>query len=402
MDTLARYEFKKALEELEAIKGRATELISLYIPPTRKISDVLNYLRNEYAQSSNIKSKSTRKNVMWAIDSLIGKIKFLKEAPPNGLALFVGHKAISVDRQEHVSFIIEPPEPLQTFLYRCDSSFYLEPLREIVVEKDYYGIIVIDRKEATLGFVKGRRIECIKNVQSRVPSKHRMGGQSALRFERLIEQAAHEFFVKIGNLATESFLNKDIKGIIIGGPGYTKNFFLEKEYLHHELQNKVIGVFETGYTDEYGLREVVENASKTLENLSVVKEKKLVQDFMSEIVKERGLASYGEEEVRAHLENGEVGILLISEKLKKYRITAKCSCGNEEERTISEIPQSVRCSKCNTEIVDLVIKDLIKELWEVANTTNTKVELVSTESSEGEMFMRTFSGLGAILRYRKK
>lgn len=402
MDSLARYEFKKKLEELEAIKGRATELVSLYIPPSRKIADVLNYLRNEYAQSSNIKSKGTRKNVMWAIDSLIGKIKFLKDTTPNGLALFVGHKAISIDKQEAVSYVIEPLEPLQTFLYRCDSSFYLEPLKEMVAEKECYGIIVMDRKEATLGLVKGKRTEVIKNVQSRVPSKHRMGGQSALRFERLIEQAAHEFFVKIGDLATESFLDKALKGIIIGGPGYTKNFFLEKDYLHHELKKKVIGVFETGYTDEYGLREVIESASETLKNMSLIKEKKLVQEFMSEIIKEGGLASYGEEEVISRLKRGEVAMLLVSEKLKRQKLKLKCSsCGNEEESSFEEPPKFLKCSKCNAESTILESRDLVTELIELANNTNAEIEFISTESSDGEMFMNAFNGIGAILRYRK-
>ena len=72
---LARYEFKRKLEELEAIQGRATELVSLYVPPTRQIADVSNYLRGEYAQSSNIKSQSTRKNVMAAIWEKSGRFE---------------------------------------------------------------------------------------------------------------------------------------------------------------------------------------------------------------------------------------------------------------------------------------------------------------------------------------
>ena len=45
---LRRYEFKKALEELDGLKGRGTELISLYIPPDKMIYDVVQYLREEY------------------------------------------------------------------------------------------------------------------------------------------------------------------------------------------------------------------------------------------------------------------------------------------------------------------------------------------------------------------
>ena len=55
---LAKYEFKKQLKEIQAVKGRATELISLYIPASKRVSDVTSYLKNEYAQSSNIKSNN--------------------------------------------------------------------------------------------------------------------------------------------------------------------------------------------------------------------------------------------------------------------------------------------------------------------------------------------------------
>ncbi|MEE9151979.1 MAG: peptide chain release factor 1, partial [Thermoplasmata archaeon] len=72
---LARYEFKRKIEELGSLSGRATELISLYVPSTRQIHEVVSYLRNEYSQSSNIKSKSTRKNVMAAIESIMNRLK---------------------------------------------------------------------------------------------------------------------------------------------------------------------------------------------------------------------------------------------------------------------------------------------------------------------------------------
>jgi peptide chain release factor subunit 1 len=35
-----------------------------------------------------------------------------------------------------VTFIVEPPEPLNTYLYRCDSSFLLEPLLAMAHEPD--------------------------------------------------------------------------------------------------------------------------------------------------------------------------------------------------------------------------------------------------------------------------
>jgi len=72
---LARYSFQRKLDEIGKVRGRATELVSLYVSPGKQISDVMSYLRNEYAQSSNIKSRTTRKNVMWAIESLMGRVR---------------------------------------------------------------------------------------------------------------------------------------------------------------------------------------------------------------------------------------------------------------------------------------------------------------------------------------
>jgi peptide chain release factor subunit 1 len=54
-----KYDLKRQLEELRDCRGRHTELISLYVPPNKQIHDVMSYLRNEYSQSQNIKSKTT-------------------------------------------------------------------------------------------------------------------------------------------------------------------------------------------------------------------------------------------------------------------------------------------------------------------------------------------------------
>src|SRR5207247_2285499 len=192
MSGMDKYKFRRALEQIEEAAGRGTELVSVYIPPGRPISDVTNYLRAELSQPSYIKSASTRKHVTQAIESAIQRLKSYRMPPSNGLVVFTGHKQIGADQTEMVAFVLEPPEPVTSFLYRCDSKFYTAPLHEMLAEKDLYGLVVIDWSEATLGMLRGKRIEVIKNLQSQVPSKHRMGGQSARGFERGQDMAVHE------------------------------------------------------------------------------------------------------------------------------------------------------------------------------------------------------------------
>ena len=406
---LARYTFKRKLDEIAAARGRATELISLYVPPGKQLSDVMAYLRNEYAQSSNIKSRTTRKNVMWAIESLMGRVRQFKEPPKNGVAFFVGSKAVGADKSVPVTFIVEPPEPLNTYLYRCDSTFFLDPLLDMIHEPELWGLIVIDRAEVTLGFLRGKRIEALRNKQSQVPSKHGRGGQSQHRFERLIEHAAHDFFVRVGEIANELFLPKKdvLKGILVGGPGATKEFFVKEGFLHYELQQKVVQpLFDTGYTDEYGLKELVEKATQTLHGLEIHDEKRLVQRFLNEVRKsEAGLAAYGEAEVQGALEAGAVDTLLVSEGLRKMRVHFKCnSTGDEFTRTLpdAEVDKVVAapCPKCGGAPPEIVSEeDYVEQLFRRAADSNATVRLVSAESEEGEMLSKAFGGVAAILRY---
>jgi peptide chain release factor subunit 1 len=406
---LARYSFQRKLDEIAAVKGRATELVTLYVSPGKQISDVMSYLRNEYAQSSNIKSRTTRKNVMWAIESLMGRVRQFKAPPKNGVAFFVGSKAVGADKSEAVTFIVEPPEPLNTYLYRCDSSFFLDPLLAMVHEPDVWGLIVMDRAEVTLGLLRGKRVETLRNKQSLVPSKHGRGGQSAHRFERLIEQAAHDFFVRVAEMAAELFLprKETLKGILLGGPGATKEYFYKESYLHYELQQKVVQpLFDVGYTDDYGLKELVEKATQTLHGLDVTEEKRLVQRLLAEIRKaEAGLAAYGEVDVSRALELGSVDTLLVSEGLRQRRVTFRCTaCQKEFIRTLpdDEIDKVLDgpCPNCSQRtLTELASEDYVEGLFRRAVESNASVRLVSTESEEGEMLAKGFQGIAAILRY---
>jgi len=403
-----RYDLKRKIEELKSCKGKHTELISLYVPPSKQIFDVNSYLKNEYSQSQNIKSKTTRKNVLSAIESIMSRLKYFKRPPENGVVFFVGHRSVSSDQTDMVAYVIEPPIPITTFLYRCDSSFYVEPLEEVFTEREIYGLLLLDRRECTIGILRGNKVELLKYMTSRVPGKHGRGGQSQRRFERLTEIAAHEWFVKCGDKASEIFLTEEnLKGIFVGGSGPTKQYFTDEDYLHYEIQNKIIDTFDTGYTDEFGLKELVSAASETMTDLKISKEKKVMKRFLKEVTKtEKSLAVYGEAQVRKALEMGVVDTLLLSEDLRKYRLKMKCqTCDYTKDRTVDEEALNdfspPTCSKCNTSIqMEGHEKiDLIDEFSDIAEKIGAKVHLISRNSEEGDSLYRAFSGLAGILRY---
>ena len=408
MSQRQKYDLKRKIEELKSSRGKHTELISLYVPPSKQIFDVNSYLKNEFSQSQNIKSKTTRKNVLSAIESIMSRLKYFKKPPENGVVFFVGHKSVEGDQTQMVAYVIEPPIPITTFLYRCDSSFYTEPLEQFLTEREIYGLVLIDRRECTVGILRGAKTELLKYMTSQVPGKHGRGGQSQRRFERLTEIAAHEWFVKCGEKISEIFQSEEeIKGIFVGGSGPTKQYFVEEGYLHYEIQDKIIDIFDTGYTDEFGLKELVSVASESMTDLKISKEKKVMKRFLKEVTKsEKSLAVYGESHVKKALEMGIIDTLLISEDLRKYRLFLKCqSCNYSENRIISENdlqnfhPQA--CPKCNSstnmEIEDKI--DLVDEFSDLAEKTGAKVHLISRNSEEGDSLYMAFSGLAGILRY---
>jgi peptide chain release factor subunit 1 len=395
-----KYRFRRMLEELREKSGRGTQLISLYVPPGKAMADVVNKLREEAGQAMNIKSKSTQDNVRSALESLVGRLKDLRKAPEMGLAMFCGAINLGADKTKMELHIVEPPEPVPIYKYHCDSRFFLEPLEAMLEEKRQFGLVVLDLREATVGILRGKRIEPLRHLTSTVPGKIRKGGQSAARFARLREVAVDEFFQRIGKAASEAFLQEKLDGVLVGGPMPTRENWVKGSYLHHEVQKKITGSFDVSYTDEAGLPELVERAQDVLKGMDLVREKELMTRFLTLLSKE-GPAAYGEERIRKNLDIGAVEVLLLSDGLRWERVTMKCSnCGKERRvtRRGGTEERSPRC-ECGGAFEAAETRDVIAELVELAKRSGAQVQLISTESEEGAQLKNAFGGMAAILRY---
>jgi peptide chain release factor subunit 1 len=411
-ESVSRHRLKRTLETLASKEGRGTELISLFVPPDRQIHEVMANLREEHGTASNIKSRTTRKNVQEAIERTIQRLKLFKKPPPTGLVIFCGaipQNGLGSERME--TYVLVPPKPINVYFYRCDNRFHIEPLMEILREKETYGIIVIDTNDAALATLRGRRMDVQKELTSGVPGKHRAGGQSARRFERIREAAINDYFKRIGNHATNIFSQiPDLKGIIIGGPGPTKYNFEEGEYLNYMLREKIIATLDTSYVGSSGVKEIVEKSGEILRGVRYAEEKKIVQRFLYEVGHDTGMGAYGESEVRRYIRDGLVDTLLLTEKLDLSDVKVACkNCGYAEQKLLDprdlpklekEISQT-QCPKClNQTLAIEEKKDFLDELVDDAEGAGAKVEVISTDTDEGVMLKESFGGIAAILRYR--
>src|SRR3989338_3657779 len=449
MDTKQKLKLKKFISQLKGIKGRHTELISVYIPEGYDIIKIIQHLAQEQGTAQNIKDKSTRKNVIDSLERMIRHLRLFPKTPKNGLAAFAGDISDNPSKNDIQIFSLEPPEPLNLRLYRCDHDFKLDVLEEMLDFGETYGLIVMDNRDGSVGTMKGTRIEFLKEMHSAVPGKTKAGGQcltkdtiismadgqflkieeveegdevlsfdfnengktkaaetltphdflldekanpvkirevlsdlkmqelidleienknfiangiivhnSQQRFARLREIAAHEFWHRIAEFANKEFLPmKNLKGIILGGPGMTKDKFLSGAYLNNELKKKVIAVKDLSYTGEFGLKELVERCQDELAQEEIILEKKAVNEFLLLAKTNQKKCVYGLEKTKKALELGVVEKLLLSEVL-----------------------------------------DNTDELEELASQMGTEILIVSKESEEGQQ-LKNIGGIAGILRY---
>ena len=219
---------------------------------------------------------------------------------------------------------------------------------------------LMDRRDANIALLKGKTIIPLVKTHSEVPGKFRAGGQSAMRFHRIIEGAAKDHYKKVGEYMKETFLNMEgLKGIIVGGPGPTKYDFVEGDYITNEVKKKIIAIKDLSYTEEFGLEELLEKSQDVLAAEDVVEEKKIVNKFLEMLATKQNMVSYGEADVMNKVKMGIVDKILLSEDLSDEKI---------------------------------------EEFEAAAKPVGTEVKIISTQTREGAQ-LRDLGKVAAILRY---
>ena len=483
--------------------------------------------------------KTTRKNVIAALEKIQQNLKLIKKIPENGLAVFCGNVSKEEGKQDIRVWLIEPPFKLKTKIYWCGQEFVLDPLKEMLREKDVYGLIVLDAGHATIGLIEGKSIKVVKDFDSNVPGKTSKGGwcidpntsvidenlqwlkvselkkglkiigfdfktkkivasevmeifernvdeiyeiiseksriraskdhlffvfensqfvekaaenlkkgeillfynpltqtieesriieirkidesstfidletetgnffannllvhNSQQRYQRIREQALHEYLKKVGEIASKAFLDiQNLKGVIIGGPGPVKEQFYKGDYLHYKIKEKILGLKDTGYTGEYGLEELVKRSQDLLKEAKIIKEKQILQKFFEKIFKNEDVV-YGFTETKKALESGAVETLLISEEFDFGEYKIEClNCGYEEIKVDYKRKLPKKCPKCGSRVEIEQVRDFVEELVEKAKTFRTNVVFISDKTPEGKEFL-SLGGIGGFLRFK--
>lgn len=412
-DSVRRYKLTRMINELASISGHGTELVTVYIPPRRPIFEVISQLRNEAGTASNIKSDLTRSHVQDALSTTMEYLKKYKTTPENGLVVFCGAipNERGIGKEKIEIYPVDPPKPVQISLYRCDDHFWTDHLKDMLKDDKAIGILAIDTQEAGIGILTGNDSKTIDSLTSGVAGKHRQGGQSARRFERLRDNELNEFYHRIAAHAKAVFIDQyNVKGIIVGGPGPTKENFLKEEYLDYRLQNAIIATLDTGYSGEEGVREILEKARKegVLQEFRLMEEKQILDKFMTEIHSGKGLGIYGIHDVVNAAKNGVADLVVVTDDISFVKLEFRCKvCRTVQEKVVerSEVIttkqscMSKQCPSCGATDYDAAEKDIVEYLEELTSISGSRLEVISGRTEEGAQ-LASLGKIGAILRYK--
>jgi peptide chain release factor subunit 1 len=407
-NSVKQYKLKKLMAWLSSKEARGMEFISLYIPRENSTDEVVAVLK-EKSDSAGTKTKSADR-LQDTLKNVIQRLKLLKEIPENGLAVFAGFFAAgdSENMMLNVEEVV-PPEPITQYRYNVDNHFLLEPLREMLRDLKVVGIVAMDSKEASFVFLNGDRFEFVENITSGIHGKSGKGGSSQRRYERERDMELTRFFHRVADHAAKAFLeNHKVNVLLVGGPGTTKEDFLNGDFLHYELKNVFLGKLDTQSAGRDGVREVLDKSFESLKNMCLPEQKSVVQRLLSDIAKQDGLATYGLDSVLTALKNGEVEVVIVTDTTDMIEIVIACiKCSQLKTKivnkglkvqTIREMT-SIPCERCGAVEYEVDEKDIIDVLEDVASLTNARVEVISPESEE-KAKVTALGGFAALLRFK--
>lgn len=255
-----------------------------------------------------------------------------------------------------------------------DSSPYIRPLARILDEWESFTLVLINSNYSKFYSISLGKVTNEKSLSKDIMNKHKKGGWSQTRFQRLRRGAINTFFSEV-----EEALNKFADNqLIIAGPGQAKMHF--KETLSPNIKKRIVATIDISIDDE---KQLLKDSISFILELEKEKSHESTQKLKAEILKD-GLAVYGIKETLQAVKNGQVEQLIVEKNFKKKGfICERCQ--------ILKIGSLKKCSNCGGNVSEV---DVIEEIIEFGKRTNVDIEFTDDEE------ISNLGHIGAILRYK--
>lgn len=255
-----------------------------------------------------------------------------------------------------------------------DSSPYIRPLSRILDEWESFTLVLINSNYSKIFSISLGKVIEEKTLSKDIMNKHKKGGWSQARFQRLRKGAINSFFSEVEK-ALNKFANNQI---IIAGPGQAKLHF--KDSLSPNIKKRIVATIDISIDDE---KQLLKDSISVISELEKEKSHNATKNLKNEILKD-GLAAYGIKETLQAIKNGQVEQLIVEKNFKKKGyICERCQ--------ILKIGSVKKCSNCGGDVSEV---DVIEEIIEFGKRTDVDIEFTDDEE------ISNLGHIGAILRYK--
>ncbi|UCH71407.1 MAG: hypothetical protein JSW62_03140 [Thermoplasmatales archaeon] len=300
------------------------------------------------------------------IDTMTDIEYLLKKNIGKNVAIFASHKHNFL---RYFSF----PIKLENLLI-VDSSPYLRPLARIEDEWESFTLLLVSTNYAKIFSVSVGKVEETKKLSAYIINKHKKGGQSQARFNRLRRGSIRTFLSEV----IESLEKMANQHIIIAGPGQAK--LQLRSMLSKSLNDNIVEIVDIDIEDE---KKLLKKSINFISEREKRESREAVSLLKEEILKD-GLAVYGIEDTLNAVKNGQVEMLIIEKDYKLHGwICEHCQMVGRGSKE--------KCSYCGKNTSEV---DVIEEILEFAKRTDANIEFTDDQR------IANLDHVGAILRFK--
>lgn len=218
------------LSELEKYRSENPDMLTVYVTPKAPLPEIPDVLKEK-----------------------IERIKTI-----TGLVIFSWEK--------EGDMVILPPFPVKQNEIFYDKIFRTEQLKNLFTTEYTLGIILLHLGEYAIGIFEGDKLILSKCGKRLVRAKHKKGGYSQARFQRIREIQVNQFFDEVYCMLHDKFethLDK-ITYVIYGGPKLTIKNFLKRNHFIKKLSEKTLDrILDVKDVNRKALEDILKEVWKT-------------------------------------------------------------------------------------------------------------------------------------------